>query len=526
MITKANFYLLVLFPLFSLASSSNSTYNSFLQCLNSQTITSPPPNIATILYSQQNTQYTSILDAYVRNLRYAYPTTPKPRLIITPTNPSEVSASVICARRLGLHLVIRSGGHDYEGLSYVADDVFIILDMNNFRGLKVDPTTSTAYVEVGCTLGELYYGIQEKSNILAFPAGVCPTVGIGGHISGGGYGYLIRKYGLSVDHVIDATIVDAKGRILNRTTMGEDLFWAIRGGGGASFAVIISFTMNLVTVPETVTTFNILRFNNITDLVYKYQFLMKDIDQNLFLRLLLQPVSDPLHRGNKTSRVTFIALYLGNANTLLSLLDTNFPELGVTKEDCLEMSYKESVLNAANFNNQTSMSALLSRSYKNEYLKRKSDYVQNPIPKSGLNLLWKKLVELGKVGMVFNSYGGKMNEISSTSTPFPHRKGNLFKIQYSISWNEGGKMVDDTNIGLIRELYKFMTPYVSQNPRGAFLNYRDLDIGINVNGTYKEGEVYGRKYFGVNFDRLVRVKGIVDPNNFFRNEQSIPLLNS
>ncbi|CAF2070144.1 unnamed protein product [Brassica napus] len=73
-----------------------------------------------------------------------------------------------------------------------------------------------------------------------------------------------------------------------------------------------------------------------------------------------------------------------------------------------------------------------------------------------------------------------------------------------------------------------MTGFVSKNPRGAYLNYRDVDIGVNDHGedSYKEGEVYGRMYFGKNFDRLVKIKTAVDPGNFFRNEQSIPTLPS
>jgi len=80
----------------------------------------------------------------------------------------------------------------------------------------------------------------------------------------------------------------------------------------------------------------------------------------------------------------------------------------------------------------------------------------------------------------------------------------------------------------IRRLYSYMTPFVSKNPRSAFLNYRDLDIGVNHFGknSLEEGEVYGVKYFNDNYDRLVKVKTAVDPQNFFRNEQSIPTLPS
>ncbi|PON39141.1 Berberine/berberine-like [Parasponia andersonii] len=124
------------------------------------------------------------------------------------------------------------------------------------------------------------------------------------------------------------------------------------------------------------------------------------------------------------------------------------------------------------------------------------------------------MTELGKTGFVFNPYGGKMKEISSSETPFPHRSGNLYKIQYSVNWGEPGAESEKN----------YTTPFVSKNPRSAFLNYRDLDIGINSFGkdSYEEGKVYGVKYFGDNFDRLVKVKTAVDPESFFRDEQSIP----
>ena len=207
------------------------------------------------------------------------------------------------------------------------------------------------------------------------------------------------------------------------------------------------------------------------------------------------------------------------------MINKDFPELGLKKEDCKEMNWIESVLYWANYDNKTSPNVLLNRTYDAlQFQKRKSDYVQAPISKDGLESIWKKMIELGKTGFVFNPYGGRMSEIPAWATPFPHRAGNKFKIQYSVNWREAGAEAEKNYVGQTRELYSFMTPFVSKNPRSAFLNYRDLDIGVTDNGKdrYREGRVYGVKYFNRNFDRLVKVKTMVDPENFFWNEQSIP----
>ena len=449
---------------------------------------------------------------------------------MTPTQESHVQATVICTQNIGIQLKIRSGGHDIEGISYISDVPFTILDMFNLRSITINLQEQTAWVESGATLGELYYRIWEKSKVLGFPASICPTVGVGGHLSGGGYGNMLRKHGLSVDHVLDAKLVDVNGKILDKESMGEDLFWAIRGGGGASFGVILSYKIKLITVPETVSVFRIERSldeeENVTDIVYKWQQVAPTTDDNLWMRMLIQPVSSKVNKGEKTIRISILTMFLGNAEELVALLDKDFPELGLKKDGVMEMSWIESVVWWANYDNGTSPSVLLDRNPDSaNFLKRKSDYVQTPISKDGLEWLWKRMIELGKTGLVFNPYGGKMNEIPASATAFPHRAGNLFKIQYSMNWDEEGIELEKNYTAQIRRLYSYMTPFVSKNPRSAFLNYRDLDIGINNNdkNSYEEGEVYGVKYFNDNFHRLVKVKTAVDPHNFFRNEQSIPI---
>ncbi|XP_030468447.1 berberine bridge enzyme-like 19 [Syzygium oleosum] len=526
-------FALLLFILVSLHlppswAASDSVYDTFLRCLTNRT--RPSDHISDIVYSQANSAYADILEAYSRNRRFTLSSTRKPLVIVTPTRESHVQAAVLCSKDLGVHLKIRSGGHDYEGVSYVSEDAFFILDMFNLRSIDVDIQEETAWVQAGATLGELYYRISEKSKVHGFPASVCQTVGVGGHLSGGGYGNMLRKHGLSVDNIVDARMVDVQGRILDRKGMGEDLFWAIIGGGGASFGVILAYQIKLVPVPEKVTVFRVEKTldENATDLVYKWQFVAPSTDHGLFMRLILQPGASKTQAGQQTITASVVTLFLGNLDQLLAITDKEFPELGLKKENCTEMSWIESVLWWIGFDNGTipSPETLLGRDYPTTFFKRKSDYVQTPISKANLDLLWKKMIELGKVGLAFNPYGGRMSQIPASATPFPHRAGNLFKIQYYINWREEDPEAGKKYLAQISRLHSYMTPFVSKNPRSAFLNYRDLDIGTTTNGknSYEEGRVYGVSYFNDNFERLVKVKTAVDPTNFFRNEQSIPPL--
>ncbi|XP_059637898.1 berberine bridge enzyme-like 21 [Cornus florida] len=484
-------------------------HNNFIQCLSKH-------QNSTILYTPTHTSFLTVLQARIKNPRYNTSTTPKPSLIVTPLHETHVAATVLCAKSIGIQLRIRSGGHDYEGTSYVSDTSFVILDMFNLRSIQVNIEQETAWVQAGAILGDFYYQISEKSKTHGFPAGLCPTVGIGGHISGGGYGNMIRKYGMTVDHVVDARIVDVRGRILDRKAMGEDVFWSLRGGGGASFGVILAYKLRLVKVPEIVTTFFVERTleQNATDLVHRWQFVANKMDDNLVIRLLLKPVDAKTKGQKKTLKASFIAMFLGNADRLVSIMNNEFPELGVNKAGCTEMTWFQSVLQWAKI------------TPKNEiFFKRKSDYVKNPIPKEGLEAIWRKMIELDNIEFFFTPYGGRMNEIGEEETPFPHRAGNIFKIHYSHNWIEEGIQADKIHMSRIRHMYEFMTPFVSKSPRQAFLNYRDLDIGtINHNGNngYEEAKVFGVKYFKNNFERLVKSKTMIDPDNFFRNQQSIP----
>ncbi|KAG5149508.1 hypothetical protein JHK82_016389 [Glycine max] len=196
---SSNLATLILLLSVSMAASASFEEN-FVQCLSFYSDKAAP--FYASIYTPQNASFNKILESSTQNL---------------------------------------SGGHDYEGLSYVSEveTPFIIVDLSKLHAVNVDIEDNTAWIQVGATIGEVYYKIYEKSLVHGFPAGLCTSLGVGGHITGGAYGSMMRKYGLGVDNVLDARIVDANGQILDREAVGEDLFWAIRKGGGASFGILL-----------------------------------------------------------------------------------------------------------------------------------------------------------------------------------------------------------------------------------------------------------------------------------------------
>ncbi|KAL5748731.1 hypothetical protein ACOSQ2_026028 [Xanthoceras sorbifolium] len=532
-ISPSTYLVSVLFLLSASLTASYPIQQRFIQCLSQHS--SVP--LSTI-YTLNNSSFSSVLVSRAQNPRFSEPSVPKPEFIFTPLSESHVQAAVICSKHLRIHMRVRSGGHDFEGVSYVSEieSPFIVLDLTNMRSITVNINDNSAWVQVGATLGELYYRIAEKSNLHGFPAGICTTVGVGGHITGGGYGILLRKYGLAADNVIDARIVDVNGRVLDRAAMGENLFWAIRGGGGGSFGIILSWKIKLVAMPETLTVFKVTKIleQGSTKLLYRWQQVADKLDEDLFIRVRMQ-VTNTSIRSERMVTTSYDGVFLGGADRLVQIMQKSFSELGMTRDDCIETSWIKSSLyvnSLANFMQKsvsvfvnTSLELLLQRNTSLISFKGKADFVTEPIPEIALEELRKRLLKEDNPLIIWTPYGGMMSKIPEYETPFPHRKGTMFKFHYFTSWLDGDKNVPK-HMSWIRSLYNYMTPYVSKFPRGAYVNYRDLDLGINKKGNTSvvQASVWGVKYFKGNFKRLVKVKTEVDPENFFRHEQSIPPL--
>ncbi|KAL4361495.1 hypothetical protein GQ457_04G038680 [Hibiscus cannabinus] len=518
---------LVLAALFSFSMAAL-PHENFLHCLSLRSNDSS--SISRVIFTRRNSSYESILEARIHNLRFNSTDTPKPLVLVTPTLISHIQASIYCSRKHGLQIRTRSGGHDYEGLSFVARVPFVVIDLINFRSVDIDVENRVAWVQAGAILGELYYRIQENSRTLAFPGGVFYTIGLGGYISGGGFGLLFRKYGTAGDNVVDVQFIDVNGRVLDRESMGEDLFWAIRGGGGGSFGIVLAWKLRLVPVPANVTVFTVSRTleQNATALIHRWQSVAPDLPDEVYPSVQLRAINST-QDGSRTVVASFVSMFLGSIDDLLPLMEQRFPELGLTRQDCTEMSWAESILYNNGFQNQP-LEILLNRTYTNPiitpYYKIKSDYVKQPVSETGLNGLFSRLTEevASSTVIILFAYGGIMNRIPENATPFPHRAGNLYKIFYNVGWLEDGEAEAERRIEWARRTYNYMSPFVSKSPREAYINYRDLDIGSNNIGytSYGQASVWGHKYFKDNFDRLVQVKTRIDPENFFKHEQSIP----
>lgn len=172
----------------------------------------------------------------------------RPALIVRPVDATDVSHVVSLARETGMELAIRSGGHSLLGFG--TTDGGIVLDLSQMKGLEINVEERTAWAEAGLTAGE--YTVAAAEYGLATGFGDTATVGLGGLTTGGGIGYLVRKYGLTIDNLLAARVVTADGQIRHvDTETHPDLFWAIRGGGG-NFGVVTHFKYRLHNVDTVV----------------------------------------------------------------------------------------------------------------------------------------------------------------------------------------------------------------------------------------------------------------------------------
>ena len=165
----------------------------------------------------------------------------RPALIARCAGVADVISAVKLARRTGLRVAVRGGGHSFPGLS-VCDDGLVI-DLSLMRGIRVDPERRTARAQAGVLLGELDRETQAFG--LAVPAGIVTHTGLAGLTLGGGIGWLMRKYGLTIDQLLSVDLITADGEFVKASAdENSDLFWGVQGAGG-NFGIVTEFEFRL-----------------------------------------------------------------------------------------------------------------------------------------------------------------------------------------------------------------------------------------------------------------------------------------
>ncbi len=169
-----------------------------------------------------------------------------PRAIVRAVSDRDVATAVDYAREHGLPVSVRSGGHSLAGYSVIDDT--LVVDLTRMKRVEIDPATSIARVQAGATSGDL--AGPANAHGLALSTGDTHSVGMGGRVTGGGVGFMVRKFGLAIDNLVSAQVVTASGEIVTASeTDHPDLFWAIRGGGG-NFGIVTEFTFRMAPVGQ------------------------------------------------------------------------------------------------------------------------------------------------------------------------------------------------------------------------------------------------------------------------------------
>jgi FAD binding domain/Berberine and berberine like len=215
----------------------------------------------------------------------------RPAVIARCADVADVTAALAYARREGLEVAVRGGGHNGAGLGLV--DGGLVIDLSRLRWTRVDPGERTAEVGGGTLLGDLDHAAHGFG--LATPSGIMSTTGVGGLTLGGGHGYLSRRYGLSIDNLSGADLVLADGSFV-RVSAAEhdDLFWAVRGGGG-NFGIATAFTFRLHPVSNVMAGVTLWPVDQAGDILRWYREFMPAADENLygFFAFLRVPPAPP-----------------------------------------------------------------------------------------------------------------------------------------------------------------------------------------------------------------------------------------
>jgi hypothetical protein len=416
----------------------------------------------------------------------------RPALIAKCVNVADVITAVNFARENNLLTSIRCGGHNAGGLG-ICDDGLVI-DLSSMKGIHVEPSDKTAWVEGGCTLGDIDHATHAFG--LATPSGIVSTTGVGGLTLGGGIGHLTRHFGLAIDNLLEANVVLADGSFVKaNATMNEDLFWALRGGGG-NFGVVTSFLFKCYSLSSVYAGPMLWELDESEEVLRWYQDIIKKAPDELngFFAFLTVPPSPhfPEHLHNK-KMCGIVWCYTGD----IEKAEKVFKPIRNFKKPALDFvgPLPVPVVNSL-------FDALLA---------------------PGLNWYWKAdfVNELGDEAIKLHiKYGTQLPTLLSTMHLYPVDGAASRVNKKETAWNYRGAtwalMIagvdpDPANNNKIsdwaRNYWEALHPY---SAGGAYVNFM-MD----------EGEDRIKATYGDNYDKLAAIKAKYDPDNLFRVNQNI-----
>jgi FAD/FMN-containing dehydrogenase len=432
----------------------------------------------------------------------------RPQAVVRCQTSEDVSETVSFARRHGLHVVPRSGGHCFAGRSSTEG---IVVDVSPMDSVSVSGD-GVAAVGAGARLGGVYDVLDEHG--LAIPAGCGPSVGIAGLTLGGGLGILGRKHGLTSDSLLAARVVLADGRVVGCDGDREpDLFWALRGSGGGNFGVVTSLVFETVPAPAATAFHLTWPHLHAAAVVDAWQHWAPAAPDEMSASLLLVAPGNP----DRPPVVNAFGAMLGAASDTEELLEDFVARAGADPGRAFlrHMRYRDVKRYLAELGDDMAGEDDRLGEDPDEpqgRLHSKSEYFRRPLPREAVEALIENFSE-GRVAgesreLDFTPWGGAYNRVPAEATAFAHRD-ELFLIQHVAVTDPGASAAktDEARRWPGRS-WDLARPWGSG---GVYPNWPDPDL-----------EGWTDTYHGGNLHRLVEIKRRYDPDGFFRFHQSVP----
>lgn len=416
-----------------------------------------------------------------------------PALIFRCTTTSDVVLAVNFARDNGLLLAVRGGGHNIAG-SAMCDDG-IVIDLSQMKAASVDPAARRVTIEGGATLADLDASTQAHG--LATPLGINSTTGVAGLTLGGGFGWLSRKHGMTIDNLESAEVVTAAGEVVRASnTEHPDLFWALRGGSG-NFGVVTHFEFRLHPVgPDVLSGLIVYPISAAKSVLRQYREFLAQAPDALSVWAVLRQAPPLPFLPEEVHGTGMIAL---------ALLYAEDPKLGEPLIDPLRKfatPLGEHVGVQPYIAWQQAFDPLLTPGARNYWKSHNFSTLRDGLFDAVIESI--ENLPSPQCEIFFGAIGGATTRPAPESAAYAHRDAR-FVMNVHGRWQEQAD--DERCIGWAREFFKASAPFASG---GVYVNFLTADEGDRVRSAY-----------GPNYDRLAQVKRTYDPNNLFRMNQNI-----